>query len=151
AATLAAKAATATIPIVFGIGEDPVRLGLVASLARPGGNATGANYLIIEAAPKRLGLLRELLPKAARIALLVNPGNAAAAEAQLRDVQNAARAIGMQIQVLTASTSREIEGAFATLARERPDGLFVGADGFFGSRRVQFSTLTARHGIPATF
>jgi putative ABC transport system substrate-binding protein len=100
---------------------------------------------------QRLGLLRELVPKAVRIALLVNPANPAAADAQLRDVQDAARAIGLQIQVLKASSSREIEAALATLARERPDGLFVGADGFFSSRRVQFATLTVRHAIPTTF
>jgi putative tryptophan/tyrosine transport system substrate-binding protein len=116
-----AKAATATIPIVFGVGQDPVKLGLVASLARPGGNVTGVNFFTQETAAKRLGLLHELVPKAARVAVLVNPANPAVAETELRDVQEAAHAIGLQIHVLNASTSREIEGAFATLARERLD------------------------------
>ena len=119
-AALAAKAATATIPIVFGVGEDPVKLGLVASLARPGGNATGINFFVGEIVAKRLGLLHDLVPKAVRIAVLVNPANAPTAEATLREIPEAARAIGLQIQVLNASTSREIEAAFATLVRERP-------------------------------
>jgi putative ABC transport system substrate-binding protein len=151
ATTLAAKAATATIPIVFGVGEDPVKLGLVASLARPGGNATGINFFATEVVAKRLGLLHELVPKAVRIAVLLNPANATAAETTLRDVQEAARAIGLQIQVLNASTSREIDAAFATLTRERPDALFVAPDGFFNSRRVQFVTLTMRERIPAAY
>ena len=150
-AALAAKAATTTIPIVFGVGEDPVKLGLVASLARPGGNATGINFFIAEVAAKRLGLLHDLVPKAVRIAVLVNPANATSAEATLRDIPEAARAIGLQIQLLNASTSREIEAAFATLVRERADALFVAPDGFFISRRVQFATLAARHGIPAAY
>ena len=124
---LAAKAATATIPIVFGVGEDPVGLGLVASLARPGGNATGINMFLMEIGAKRLGLLRELVPKAIRVAVLVNPANAPSAEATLRELPEAARAMGLQIQVLKASTSGEIEAAFATLVRERADALFVGA------------------------
>ena len=140
---LAAKAATTTIPIVFGVGEDPVKLGLVASLARPGGNATGINNFYYEVTAKRLGLLHELVPKAVRVAVLVNPANAPVAEATLRDLPEAARAIGLQIQVLNASTSREIEAAFATMVRDRPDALFVAPDGFFGSRRVQFATLAA--------
>jgi putative ABC transport system substrate-binding protein len=148
---LAAKAATTTIPIVFGVGEDPVKLGLVSSLARPGGNATGINIFLQEIAAKRLGLLHELLPKAVRIAVLVNPANAATAEATLRDVPEAARAIGLQIQVLNASTSREIEAVFATLARDRADALFVAPDSFFISRRDQFATLAAGHGIPAAY
>jgi putative ABC transport system substrate-binding protein len=148
---LAAKAATTTIPIVFGVGDDPVKLGLVASLARPGGNATGTNYFYNEIQTKRLGLLRELVPKAVRVAVLVNPANAPLAEATLRDVPEAARAIGLQIQVLNASTSREIEAAFATLVRDRADALFVAPDAFFVSRRVQFATLAARHGIPAAY
>ena len=134
---MAAKAATTTIPIVFVVGEDPVRLGLVASLARPGGNLTGVNFFSAELAAKRLELLRELVPAAARVAVLVNPTNAANAETTLRDVEAAARAIGLQIQVLNASTSREIDAAFATFVRERPDALFVGGDPFFTSRRVQ--------------
>ena len=137
AAAFAAKAATTTIPIVFTVGEDPVRLGLVASLARPGGNLTGVNFFTAELAAKRLELLRELVPGAARVAVLVNPANAANAETTLRDVEAAARAIGLQIQVLNASTSREIDAAFATFVRERPDALFVGDDPFFTSRRVQ--------------
>ena len=127
-AALAAKAATATIPIVFGVGEDPVKLGLVASLARPGGNATGINFFAQEVLAKRLRLLHDLVPKAVRIAVLVNPANASSAESTLREVQEAAPAIGLQIQILNASTIGEIDAAFATLARERPDALFVAAD-----------------------
>jgi putative ABC transport system substrate-binding protein len=126
-AALAAKAATATIPIVFGVGEDPVKLGLVASLARPGGNATGVNFFIYEVTAKRLGLLLELVPKAIRVAVLVNPADATNTETTLRGVQEAARAIGLQIHVLNPSTSPEIDAAFATLARERLDALFVAA------------------------
>ena len=148
-AALAAKAATATIPIVFGVGDDSVRMGLVDSLARPGGNATGINFFVQEVVAKRLGLLHELVPKAVRIAVLVNPGNASSAEATLRNVPEAARALGLQIQVLNASTSREIEATFATLVRDRADALFVAPDGFFVSRRVQFATLAARHGVPS--
>ena len=148
---MAAKAATTTIPIVFIVGEDPVRLGLVASLARPGGNLTGINFFIGELAAKRLELLRELVPAATRVAVLVNPANATNAETTVRDVEAAARAIGLQIQVLNASTSREIDAAFATLVRERPDALFVGNDTFFTSRRVQLVHLAARHAVPATY
>jgi len=148
---LAAKAATTTIPIVFGVGEDPVKLGLVASLARPGGNATGINLLSAEVAAKRLGFLHELVLKAGRIAVLVNPANSSTAEATLRDIPEAARALGLQVQVLNASTSREIEAAFATLVRDRADALFVAPDGFFTSRRVQFATLAVRHAIPAAY
>jgi len=148
---LAAKAATTTIPIVFAVGEDPVRLGLVASLARPGGNLTGINYFSGELTAKRLELLRELVPGATHVAVLVNPANAVTAESIVRDVESAARAMGLQIQVLNASTSREINAAFATFVRERPDALFVGNDGFFTSRRVQLVNLTSRHAIPATF
>jgi len=147
-AALAAKAATTTIPIVFGVGEDPVKLGLVASLARPGGNATGINFFVAEVLAKRLGLLHQLVPKAVRIAVLVNPANASTAEATLRDIPEAARTIGLQIQVLNASTSREIEAAFATLARDRAEALYVAADGFFTSRRVQFATLAMRYAVP---
>jgi ABC-type uncharacterized transport system substrate-binding protein len=146
---LAAKTATTTIPIVFGVGDDSVRMGLVASLARPGGNATGINFFATEVLAKRLGLLHQLVPKAVRIAVLVNPTNASAAEAALRDIPEAARAIGLQTQFLNASTSREIEAAFATLVRDRADALFVVGDAFFISRRVQLATLAARHGIPA--
>jgi putative ABC transport system substrate-binding protein len=148
---LAAKAATTTIPIVFGVGEDPVRLGLVASLARPSGNATGINFFSQEVAAKRLRLLHDLVPKAVRIAVLVNPANASTAENTLREVQQAAPTIGLQIQILNASTIGEIDAAFATIARERPDALFVAPDGFFTSRRGQFATLTAVNKIPATY
>ena len=151
AAAFAAKAATTTIPIVFAVGEDPVRLGLVASLARPGGNLTGINFFTAELAAKRLELLRELVPGATRVAVLVNPADAANAETTVRDVEAAARAMGLQIQVLNASTSREIDAAFATFVRERPDALFVGGDAFFTSRRVQLVHLAARHAVPATY
>jgi putative ABC transport system substrate-binding protein len=151
AAALAAKAATTTIPIVFIAGEDPVKLGLVASLARPGGNLTGVNLVISELTAKRLGLLRELVPGAARVAVLVNPANTANAETTLRDVEPAARAMGLQIQTLEASTSREIEAAFATFVHDRPDALFVGNDAFLTSRRVQLVHLATRHAIPATY
>jgi putative ABC transport system substrate-binding protein len=149
--TLAAKAATATIPIVIGVGTDPVKIGLVASLARPGGNATGINFFAIEVTAKRLGLLHDLAPKAVRIAVLVNPANAPATETTLRETPEAARSFGLQIQVFNASTSREIEEAFAILVRERIDALFVAPDSFFQSRRVQFATLTTRHAIPAAY
>jgi putative ABC transport system substrate-binding protein len=151
AGALAAKAATTMIPIVFGVAEDPVKLGLVTSLSRPGGNATGINLLSAEVVAKRLGLLHDLVPKAARIAVMVNPANSSTAEATLRDVPEAARALGLEIQVLHASTSRDIDAAFATLVRERADALFVAPDGFFTSRRVQFATLAARHAIPAVY
>jgi putative ABC transport system substrate-binding protein len=150
-AALAAKAATATIPIVFGVGEDPVKLGLVASFARPGGNATGINNLTSEVVAKRLGLLHDLVPKAVRVAVLVNPANAPAAESTLREVMEAAPALGLQIQILNATTIGEIDAAFATLARERPDALFVAPDVFFVSRRGQFATLAARDRIPAAY
>jgi len=148
-AALAAKAATTTIPIVFGVGEDPVKLGLVASLARPGANATGINFFAQETTAKRLGLLHDLVPKALRIVVLVNPANAPTAEATLRDIPEAARAIGLQIQFLNASTGREIEAAFATLVRDQADALFVGSDGFFVGRRVQLATLATYYRIPA--
>jgi putative ABC transport system substrate-binding protein len=151
AAAFAAKAATTTIPIVFIVNEDPVRLGLVASLARPGGNLTGVNFFVGELTAKRLELLRELVPAATRVAVLVNPTNAANAETTLKDVEAAARAMGLQIRVLNASTSREIEAAFGSFVRERPDILFVGADPFFYSRRVQLAVLAARHTVPATY
>jgi putative ABC transport system substrate-binding protein len=146
---VAAKAATATIPIVFTVGDDPVKLGLVASLARPGGNATGFNSFYGEVGAKRLALLRELMPKAFRIAVLVNPANVAATATALREVPGAARAMGMQIRILNASTISEIEATFATLARERPDALFVAPDALFVSRRVQIATLAERDRIPA--
>ena len=150
-ATLAAKAATTETPIVFGVGEDPVKLGLVASLARPGGNLTGINFFASELDTKRLALLHELLPKAVRIAVLVNPANVPATESALRGLPNAAHALGLQIQVLKASTTSEIEAAFATLARERADALHVAGDVFLTSRRAQLATLAASHRIPATY
>jgi putative ABC transport system substrate-binding protein len=151
-AALAAKAATTTIPIVFGVGADPVELGLVASLARPGGNATGINFFAREVVAKRLRLLHDLVPKAVRIAVLVNPANIPSTESTLRDIPEAARAMGPQIQmILNAATIGEIDAAFASVARERADALFVAPDIFFVSRAVQFATLTARARIPATF
>ncbi len=149
--SLAAKATTATIPIVFAVGGDPVQLGLVASFAQPGGNATGINFFVQEVAAKRLRLLHDLVPKAVRIAVLLNPGNAGLGEATLRDLQEAAPNLGLQIQVLNASSIGEIDAAFAALARERPDALFVAADAFFLNRRGQFATLTARDRIPAAY
>jgi putative ABC transport system substrate-binding protein len=149
--TLAAKAATATIPIAFGIAGDPVGHGLIASLARPGGNATGINFLATEIVAKRLGLLRELVPKAARVVVLVNPSNVPSTESTLRGIPEAARAIGVQIQVVNASTRGEIEAAFATIARERADALFVAPDGFFYSHRVRFATLATHYRIPAAY
>jgi putative ABC transport system substrate-binding protein len=149
-AAFAAKAATAMIPIVFGISENPVRLGLVASLARPGGNLTGINFLSAELGAKRLELLRELVPAATRVAVLVNPAGPGY-EITLRDVEPAARAMGLQIQVLHASTSGEINAAFATIVRERLDALFVGIDPFLNSRRVQLILYATRHAVPATY
>ena len=148
---LAAKAATATIPIVFLVGEDPVRLGLVASLARPGSNATGVNILVQEVVAKRLRLLHDLVPKAARVAILINPANALVTKTTVQDVQKAAPTMGLQIQILSATTAGEINTAFATLARERPDALFVAPDTFFTSRRVQLVVLSARERIPAAY
>ena len=150
ASGLAAKAATATIPIVFTIGGDPVDLGLVASLNKPGGNITGVTFIVGDIATKRLGLLRQLVPNATTIAMLVNP-NYPATSAEVRDVQTAARAIGLQIDLLTASTSREIDAAFASFVSNRPDALFVGGDPFLLSQRDQIATLAARHGVPTTY
>jgi putative ABC transport system substrate-binding protein len=149
-AALAAKAVTATIPIVFSVAQDPVHLGLVASLARPGGNATGMNFFGREVAAKRLRLLHDLLPKAVRVAVLVNPANVTSAEATLREVREAAPAIGLQIQVFNAATIADINAVFAGFARERPDALFLAGDSFLVDRRVQFAILTARDRIPAT-
>ena len=149
--TLAAKTATATIPIVFGVGEDPIRLGLVANFARPGGNATGINFFIQETTSERLRLLHELAPNAVRVAVLLNPANASVTETVLQIVQEAAPTIGLQIQILNATTIGEIDAAFATIELERPDALFVAGDAFFVSRAVQFATLTARSRIPATY
>ena len=149
-AAFAAKAATTTIPTVFLIGDDPVRLGLVASLARPEGNLTGINILIVELAAKRLELLRTLVPAATRIAVLVNPADPVM-ENQLKEVQAAALASGLKIQVLNANTSGEIVAAFETMGRERPDALFVAAAPFLNGRRVQLAQLAALHRLPATY
>jgi putative tryptophan/tyrosine transport system substrate-binding protein len=150
--TTTAKAATATIPIVFSVGTDPVRAGLVASFARPGGNVTGIHYLALEVLPKRLELLHALAPKATRVAILVNPANGPSANVTLRSVGDAARSIGLQTRVLKASTSQEIDAVFARLADERADDvLFVSPDGFFQSRGEQLVTLTARDRIPAAY
>jgi putative ABC transport system substrate-binding protein len=150
-AALAAKAATTTIPIVFGEAEDPVGLGLVASLARPGGNATGINYFSNELVAKRLRLLHDLVPKAGRVAVLLDPANASSAESTLRGAQEAASTIGLQIQIVNASTIGEIDAVFANFAGERPDALFVAPNAFFLDRRVQLATLTARDRIPAAY
>jgi putative tryptophan/tyrosine transport system substrate-binding protein len=150
-AAFAAKTATTTIPIVFTSPEDPVRLGLVASLARPDGNLTGINWFASELAAKRLELLRELVPGAARVALLVEPANVRITESTVRDVEAAARAIGLQIRLLNANTSREIDTAFATLASERPDAIFVASSSFFNARRVQLAHWATHHRIPATY
>ena len=144
---IVAKAVTSTVPIVFSVTEDPVKLGLVASLARPGGNATGVNFFSNEVTAKRLSLLHEVMPKAVRIAVLVNPASVPTTESTLREVTEAAQTIGLMPLVLKARTGAEIEAAFATLARERADALFTAPDAFFVSRRVQLATLAARHGI----
>jgi putative ABC transport system substrate-binding protein len=136
---------------VFGIGDDPVRLGLVASLARPGGNATGINFFVNELTAKRLRLLHELVPKAVRIGVLVNPGNALVAEATVREIQKAAPTMGLEIQILNATTIGEIDAAFGILARERLNALLVAGDAFLISRRVQLATLTARDRIPSAY
>ena len=149
--SVAAKAATAAIPIVFAVGEDPVKLGLVISLARPGGNATGSNFLVQETVAKRLRLLHELVPKGVRVAVLVNPSNPAVTDATLRGSKEAAATLGLQLQILNASSIGEIDAAFATLARERPDALFVGGDAFFVGRAVQLATLAAHNRIPAAY
>ena len=150
-AALAAKAATTTIPIVFGIADDPVRRGLVASLARPGANITGINFLTGELVAKRLALLHELVPSATRVMALLNPADGPRAEAVQKDVEGAARAGGLQMRILNASTSREIDAALGTLAGERADALFVSPDSFFNSRRVQLVNLAARYLVPASF
>jgi ABC-type uncharacterized transport system substrate-binding protein len=150
AAAIAAKAATTMIPIVFGVAEDPVGLGLIASLSRPGGNATGVNFFVAELGSKQLGLLHDLIPAAARIGLLVNP-NAPTTDSAMRDVAAAASAIGLQVDVVQASDSREIEYAFATLIRNRADALLVGPSAFFVSRRLQLAILAARHAIPVIY
>ena len=151
AAPSAAKAATTTTPIVFVVGEDPVALGLVASFARPGGNLTGINLFVTELTAKRLELLRELVPAATRIAVLVNPANAANTVATLRDVETAARAMGLQIRVLNADNGREIDAAFATFVRDQPDALFVSSSPLFLTRHLQLVHLATRHAVPAVY
>jgi putative ABC transport system substrate-binding protein len=151
APAIAAKAATATIPIVFTIPEDPVKLGLVASLSRPGGNLTGVNFFFGELVPKRLELMRELVPAMARVAVFVNPANPARAEALIEEAESAGRAMGLHIQIVNVGNAQEINAAFATFARERPDGLLVMPDPFYQGRRVQLATLAARHALPTSF
>jgi putative ABC transport system substrate-binding protein len=150
-AAIAANAATKTTPIVFLATEDPVKLGFVVSLSRPSGNATGINFITGELTAKRLELLRELVPAATRLAVLVNPANATSTETTLRDAQAAARTMGLQVQVLNAGTSREINAAFETFVRERPDLLLVGLDVYLNSRRAQLVNLASRHAVPAIF
>jgi ABC-type uncharacterized transport system substrate-binding protein len=149
-AALAAKAATTTIPIVFGMGDNPVKIGLVTSLARPGGNLTGINFFSSELGAKRMELLRAMVPAAARVAVLGDP-TFPLTESLVRDAETAARAMGLQVKVLSASTSREINAAFANFVRERPDILYVGTSAFFISRRVQLTQLAARHAVPAIY
>jgi len=151
ASAFAAKAATATIPIVFVVNEDPVRLGLVGSLARPGGNLTGFNIFFSEVVAKRLALLRELVPTATRVAVLVNPANAVITETTTRDVEAAAPTMGLQVKFFSASTNREIDTCFATFAKERPDALFVAGDPYFAARRVQLANLASHHSILAVY
>jgi putative tryptophan/tyrosine transport system substrate-binding protein len=148
---VAVKAATTTIPVVFAIGYDPVALGLVASLARPGGNLTGINFLNNELAAKQLELLHELVPSATRVAALINPANVRNASVALADLESAGRARGLQIQILNASTSREIDAVFAKFLREPPDALFISGDGFFTSRRVQIVQMATLHKVPGIF
>jgi ABC-type uncharacterized transport system substrate-binding protein len=151
AAIFAAKAATTTIPILFIVPEDPVRLGLVTNLARPSGNLTGINFFNRELVAKQLELLHELVPQAARVASFVNPANAPSVESMERDAPSAARTMGLQIQIQRVSTSREIDAAFAKFARQPPDAIFVGNDGFLNSRRVQFVQQAAHHRLPAMY
>jgi putative ABC transport system substrate-binding protein len=151
ATPLVAKAITTAIPVVFNMGDDPVKLGLVPSLSRPGGNLTGVNFFAVELTAKRLELLRELVPGAARVAVLVNPANPADSEPIVHDAQAAARAMGLQILVLEATNSKEIDAAFATLARERPDALLVGTGPPLTARRLQLAQLAAYHKIPAIY
>ena len=147
----AMKAATTTIPVIFLSAEDPVRLGLVTSLARPGGNLTGINFLSRELVAKQLEFLRELTPGAKRVGALVNPANPTNAESTLKDIEPAGRALGLQVRIHNARTNLELDAAFATMARERPDALFVGTDPFFNARRVQLALLAGRLGIPAIY
>jgi putative ABC transport system substrate-binding protein len=150
-ASLAAKAEASNFPIVFLVGDDPVQLGLVTTLSHPGGNMTGINIFNLEVAGKRLELLRQVLPKAARIAVLINPADVAATHAQLGGIEAAARAMGLQIQIFNADSSAEIDAAFETIGRERPDAVFVAVTPFFNSRRVQLVQLAAFHRMPAAY
>jgi putative ABC transport system substrate-binding protein len=149
--SLAAKSATNTIPIVFGVGEDPVRLGLVTSLAQPGGNATGINFFGIETEAKRLGLMHDLLPKAASFAVLLNPSNPRYSEATSKSLSEAASTLGLDIVFYKASTPGEIDAAFTAMARDRADALFIGGEALFASRSVQIATLAVRDQLPASF
>jgi putative ABC transport system substrate-binding protein len=151
ASALAAKAATTTIPIVFVVADDPVRLGLVASLARPEGNVTGINFFSGELTAKRLGLLRELVPAITRVAVLINPANAENAKTTSKEAETATRATGLQIQFFNASTNGEINAAFATFVRERLDAVLIGVDPFFNSRRIQLVQLATRYAVPASY
>jgi ABC-type uncharacterized transport system substrate-binding protein len=151
ASVLAARAATTTIPIVFNVGDDPIRLGLVPTLSRPGGNLTGVNFFAVELVAKRLEILHELVPAAARVAVLVNPASGDITEAMVHDMQAAARAMGLQLRVLNAGSGKEIDAAFATLAHERPDALLVGTGPPFAARRVQLVHLATYHRIPAVY
>ena len=150
-ASLAAKAATAAIPIVFGVSEDPVALNIVSSLSRPGGNATGINFFVTEIDAKRFALMHELLPKATRFAVLINPADVTASAATSKALKEAGRTLGLDVLFFDASTPAGIDAAFAAFARERPDALFIAPEGFFASRAVQFVTLTARDRMPASF
>jgi putative ABC transport system substrate-binding protein len=150
-ATFAAKVATTTIPTIFLVGDDPVRLGLVASFSRPGGNMTGINVFNSEVAAKRLELLRDLVPRAARIAVLVNPADTTMTETQLKEMDTAARAMGVEIQTLNANTSAEIDAAFESFARQRPDAVFIATTPFLNGRRVQLTQLATFHRLPATY
>jgi putative tryptophan/tyrosine transport system substrate-binding protein len=150
-ASLAAKAATAAIPIVFGVSEDPVALNIVSSLSRPGGNATGINFFVTEIDAKRFALMHELLPKATRFAVLINPADVTASAATSKALKEAARTLGLDVLFFDASTPAGIDAAFAAFVRERPDALFIAPEGFFASRAVQFVTLTARDRMPASF
>ena len=151
AGALAAKALNTTIPVIFGIPEDPTKLGLVESLARPGGTMTGVNFFVGEVLAKRLELLRELVPAAKRIAVFINPANAVRAQMQAKELEAAAQAIGIQSRVFETGTRQSIDAAFARIADERPDALFVSADPVFGTRRVQLAMLAARHALPSSF
>jgi len=148
---LAAKAFTGLVPVVFGVPEDPIRLGLVTSLARPDGNVTGINFFTNEVGAKRLELMRELVPNAVRVAVIINPSNRTIAEPIVREIEKARVAMGLQIRLINASTSSEIDAAFASLVAERPDALFVAPDPLFFARRVQLANLASRHAIPSTF